>query len=124
MNIKVVDDTGEEIQNNTSDETRENESEVSVTGRLLEDQVAQIFDLKPSELGQYRDKLRVLIEYAKSKTDDHSPDGIKWALRSLGVKLGTPPLGEKLINYLHIYAKLHLQGQRIDQEKQKYLRGE
>lgn len=93
-------------------------------GVLLREQVAQTFDLKPSEISQYKGKLDTLIEYAKLKTDDHSPEGLKWAIRQLGVKVGTPPLGEKLINYLNLYARLYLEGRHIDEEKQKFLRGE
>lgn len=93
-------------------------------GVLLNERVGQMFDLRPSELSQYKGKLDVLIEYAKLKSDDHSPESLKWVLRTLGMKLGTPPLGEKLINYLHNYAKIYMQGRRIEEQKAKYLRGE
>lgn len=112
--------TTEEVQ---PVEIKDPQTLVADTG-LLRDQVAMMFDMKPSEISENKDRLNTLIEYAKLKTDDHSPEGIKWALRSLGIKLGTPPLGEKLIRYLHIYAKLYLDGKRIEQQKEQFLKGD
>lgn len=121
--IKIVDQNQEEVVNEVTEIATP--PEIEQDGVMLREQVAKIlFDFNPSEMASYKDKLTTLIDYAKLKTDDHSPDGIKWALRQLGMKLGTPPLGEKLINYLHVYAKLYLQGRRIDEAKQRYLRGE
>jgi len=123
MDIKVVDANGENIQR----EVKEIPTPPTIQpdGVMLREQIAKtLFDFKPSEMSSYKDKLDTLITYAKMKTDDHSPDGIKWALRQLGVKLGTPPLGEKLINYLNVYAKLYLESKRVEAEKDKFLRGE
>lgn len=123
MDIKIVDQNQKEVINEVKEISTP--PEIEQEGVMLREQVGKtLFDFKPSEMASYKDKLNVLIDYAKTKTDDHSPDGIKWALRQLGMKLGTPPLGEKLINYLHIYAKLYLQGRRIEEEKNKFLRGE
>ena len=96
MDIRIIKDG---VEATPQTENAEEPSMTPVpTNDLLRDQVTQMFDLKDSEKSQYRSKLDALIEYAKMKTDDHSPEGIKWALRSLGTKLGTPPLGEKLVN--------------------------
>ena len=120
--ITIVDENNEPIEQAKEIATP---PVVEQDGVMLREQVAKIlFDFNPSEMASYKDKLNTLIDYAKLKTDDHSPDGIKWALRQLGMKLGTPPLGEKLINYLHVYAKLYLQGRRIEEAKNRYLRGE
>ena len=89
-------------------------------GTLLAERVAQMFDMKPSEVGRDRSKLNTLIAYAKLKTDDHSPEGLKWAIRSLGNKLGTPALGEKLLPYLCRYAHLYLETKEIEKEMEKY----
>ena len=90
-------------------------------GVLLYERVAQMFDLKPSEVSKYKSKLNTLIEYAKIKTEDHSPEGLKWAIKSLATKLGTPPLGEQLIGYLTRFAYLELESRTIEKEKEKYL---
>jgi len=120
--IKIVDSKGEEVKPTVQSDTTP--AVVIPEGELLAERVAQLFDIKPSELSKYQGKMDILIKYAKLKTDDHTPDGLKWALRSLENKLGTPPMGEKLINYLHIYAKLYLQGRAIEEQKQHFLRGE
>lgn len=113
----------QEAQETTAVESVE-PSLVIPEGEYMRDQLARTFDLSASEVSQYKTKLDTLIEYAKLKTDDHTPEGIKWAIRQLGVKVGTPPLGEKLINYLNLYARLYLEGHRINKEKEKFLRGE
>lgn len=95
--------------------------EVIPDGLLLAQRVGQeLFNLRPSEVSRHKAKLNTLIDYAKSKTDDHSTEGLKWALRTLSLKLGTPPMGEKLISYLTRYAYLDLESQKIEKEKEKY----
>lgn len=120
MNI-VVENPIEE----TPQEIGQNEPEtVAVAPQvLLAERIAQMFDLGPNEVSKYKNKLNVLIDYAKSKTEDHSVEGLKWALRSLSTKLGTPHMGEKLIDYMHRFAYLSLEGQKIDSEKQRFLNG-
>lgn len=118
--IKIVNEVGQELSQEVSPAAEP--GTVIPDGVLLVERVAQMFDLKPSEVSQYKAKLNTLIEYAKTKTTDHSPEGLKWAIRSLGTKLGTPPLGEKLIGYLHRFAYLELESQQIEKEKEKYLR--
>lgn len=118
MDIRIEgEETPKEVKN-TPDST------LVPHGEIDRMQLAQTFDLKPSETGKYKKELDGLIEYAKLKTDDHSPEGLKWAIRSLGTKLGTPPLGEKLLPYLYRYAYLYMEGKKIDGQKDKFLRGE
>ncbi len=117
--ITVLDSAGEEVV-----ETPRTPAEPSSTfadGTLMAERVAQMFNLRPNEVTQNKSKLNTLIEYAKTKTEDHSAEGLKWAIRSLGIKLGTPPLGERLLPYLTRFAYLELEGRKIDQEKDKYL---
>lgn len=86
MDIRIEgEETPKEVKN-TPDST------LVPHGEIDRMQLAQTFDLKPSEAGKYKKELDGLIEYAKLKTDDHSPEGLKWAIRSLGTKLGTPPV--------------------------------
>lgn len=122
--IKIVDEQGQEVQEDQGEISGEPEMTLYPTGRLLEESVAKLFNLTPAEMSGYRDKLRTLIQYAKYKTDDHSPEGIKWALRHAGMKLGTPPLGERPIDYLHVYAKLYVQEQHIKERRERFLKGD
>jgi hypothetical protein len=123
MEIKIVDQEGQEIP--------QEEKKLDATptpgipdGVLLVEQIGQLFDFKPSEVSQYKTKIRTLIDYAKLKTDDHSPEGLKWALRNLQLKVGTPPIGEKMINYLTRYAYLYLETKKLEKEREMFLKGE
>ena len=122
MDIKIVDDKGEEIK----------PEEPRIAGEIVGDiskdleikSIGQVMGLeKDSELGQNQSKLQTLLEYAKSQTDDYSLENLKWIIRSLELKLGTPPLAEKRINYVTRYAFLLTQEQKIKQEKEKFERG-
>ena len=119
MDIKVVDQSGQEIKEE-SKEISSPETEVLGGQSFLNDSVADMFDIKPSERSKYSGKINTLIDYAKSKTDQHTPEGIKWAIRSLALKVGTPPLGEKLITYLTTYAYLAIEKQNIEKQMNKY----
>ena len=119
MDIKVVDVPVEE-----KIEAKEPDTVVSTTGQLLVQSVAEMFDLKPSESSKFQSKINTLIDYAKTQTDQHSPEGIKWALRSLALKVGTPPLGEKLITYLTKYAYLATEKKNLEKEIEKYERND
>ena len=117
MIIKMVDQQGEEVKQ-TEDKVSE-----TITVKLdgfLTDSVGQMFDLTPGEVAHFNDKIGTLIDYAKTQTDNHSPESIKWALRSLQGRVGTPPLGEKWINYLAKYAWLKLDEQRLQKEVEQY----
>ena len=124
MDIKIVGDNGQVVEQTQEPVGQATPNLTIPEGEFLLQQVAQTFDLKPSEISQHKTKLNTLIEYAKLKTDEHTPEGIKWAIRQLGVKVGTPPLGEKLINYLTKYAYLYLEGKKIDKQKEMFLKGE
>jgi len=89
---------------------------VLATGEILQQQVAQLFDLKTNEVSQFANKIQTLIDYAKTQTDNHSPEGIKWAIRDLSFKVGTPPLGEKMINYLTLYAYTRSNRDKLDKQ--------
>ena len=123
MDIKIVGQP-EAVEPKEEPKVDENSPVVNLEGILLVEQVGQLFDFRPSEASQYKSKINTLIDYAKLKTDDHSPEGIKWALRDLQLKLGTPGMGEKMINYMTRYAYLYLESKKIEKEKQKFLRGE
>lgn len=78
---------------------------------------------KDSEYGQNQDNLQLLLKYAKSQTDDHSPESLKWVIRSLEMKLGSPPLSEKRITYLSRYVYLEMESKKIEKEKERFIRG-
>lgn len=122
MNIKIVGDNGQ-VNESQPSPVVEASNEPFKGGELMLQQIATLFDFKPSEIAENKDKLNTLLDYAKMKTEDHTPEGLKWALRNLSIKLGTPPMGEKLIVYLTRFAHLESESMRINAEKEKFLGG-
>jgi hypothetical protein len=91
---------------------------------LIRSSVEQVMGLEESgDKHRYRDKVDTLIEYAKTQTKDWSPESIKWVIRSIELKLGTPPFSEKRINYVAQYAWLCMETQRLSEEKEKFTQG-
>ena len=118
MDIKIVNSEGKEVHTSAKIDT---ETPEQMSGealpRLLEDSVAEVMGIEDSaEKNRSMDKIQTLIEYAKSQTTDHSPENIKWAIRHLELKLGTPPLAEKRINWLSRYAYLLSEKKKLDSE--------
>ena len=123
MDIKVLDQEGKEI---VQEEKRveANYGQTIPEGILLLEQIGQLFNFRHSEISSYKTELNTLIDYAKLKTDNHTPEGLKCALTDLGLKLGTPPLGEKRIKQLVRYAYLYMETKKNREELDKMLRGE
>jgi hypothetical protein len=115
MDIKVIGDTGEVI-NNKPDERVPEQLVPPVLPQLMEDAIAQVMDIDSSERHKYADKLGTLMEYVKSQTKDLTPENIKWVIRSLELKLGTPPFAEKRINYVAQYAYLLSEKKKLDKD--------
>lgn len=81
--------------------------------------LSDVLGLTREETSKYHDKLDTLLEWAKGKTDDHSIENLKWVIRDLGFNLGTPPLGQKLVNWLAEYAYLNKESQKINSRLDK-----
>ena len=116
--IKIVDSEGKEVNTSSKIDT---ETPQQISGealpRLLEDSVAEVMGIEDSaEKNRSMDKIQILIDYAKSQTKDHSPENIKWIIRSLELKLGTPPFSEKRINYVSQYAFLLQEKRKLDKD--------
>lgn len=120
MNIKIVDSQGQEIQPEAEAPVMQTQQTPYIDGDLLIQSVGQIFDMKPREIQQSKDKINLLIDYAKSITEDHTTEGLKWAIRSLQGRVGTPPLGEKWLPYLTKYAYLKLEADKMQKEVERY----
>ena len=118
MDIKVVDANNKPVE---GQEVPNPETlDVPFRGELEIKAISDVLGLNEHESIKYSDKISTLLEYAKMKTDDHSPEGLKWAIRSLGYKLNTPNIGEKMIDYMSRFAYLELEGKKIEKEKEKY----
>lgn len=102
-------------------ENADNVRSMVVGGEPLEEAllkaVEQVMGLdNDSERHRYAAKVRTLLDWAKTQTKEHTPENIMWAIRSLELKTGTPPLAEKRINYIARMAYLLSEGKKIDGE--------
>lgn len=123
MNIRDVDDKGEIVAQPSEKPMESKSVESAVLPEIEAKSVASVLGIETdSEMARYQDKIGTLLEWAKQQTTDHSPESLKWAIRSLELKLGTPPLSEKRINYVARYAFLSLQERAIAKEKQQYVK--
>lgn len=93
-------------------------------GIFLNERVAELFNMGSDEARRDARKIETLIEYAKAKSDDHSPDGVYWALKQLGLRLGTPPLGEKMIDHAYMYARLYMESLENKAKREQLLKGD
>lgn len=102
--------TPEEVVVSTSDKSE-----------IMRNAVADVFDLDRKEVSRYQDKIDTLLEYAKGQVDKPSRESIMWALRNLELKLGSPPLTEKRINYVARFAFLTKQQSEIKKEMESFI---
>jgi hypothetical protein len=109
-NIAQESNTPEEVVISTSDKSE-----------ILQNAVADVFDLDRNEISKYSDKIATLLEYAKTQSDKPTRESIMWALRNLELKLGSPPLSEKRINYVARFAYLSKQSSEIKKEMDSYI---
>lgn len=121
MDIKIIGDAGQEVQPATKQIQNPTGLEGGLPGELEQKAIGQVLGLEnPSDLGKYTDNLKTLIQYAKSQTDDHSPESLKWVVRSLELKLNTPPFLEDKVKYIARYAWLLTEEKRLSSERQKF----
>ena len=79
--------------------------------------VEQVMGLdNDSERYRYRTKIQTLLEWAKTQVKEATPENIAWAIRSLELKIGTPPLAEKRVNYVARMAYLLTENKKIEGE--------
>lgn len=120
MQIKLVDQEGKE-QVPEAVQPKDPES-TTITGDMLNQSVGQIFNLRPNEIVQNKEQIELLLDYAKTQTDDKSLEGLKWAIRNLQDKVGTPPLGQRWLPYLSKYCYIKLESMKFAKEAEKYER--
>ena len=69
---------------------------------------------------KYDLKAKDILQWAKSQTEDHSPENLKWIIRDMEFKIGSPGVGEKMIDYLHSYIGLATQKEEVDKKLKKF----
>lgn len=91
----------------------------SVTAAPQSDQeLADFFEIEKAEVGKMSPKLNTLMDWAKANT----PEGedMRWTLRRLETKLGTPPFGTDRLSHMAQYAFLWLQANEANKKLDTY----
>lgn len=115
MNINDID---------TKDKTESPKVEIKQPGTISgefdnTEDIANMLGIERSEIGRNSSKLNTLIDWAKLNTD--SEEDIRWTIRRLESRLGTPPLGMSKLNQLAEYAFLWMQSQDINKKLNDYV---
>lgn len=90
----------------------------TITAPSTDQELAEFFEIEKAEVGKMSPKLNTLLDYAKANT----PEGedVRWTLRRLETKLGTPPFGTDKLSYMAEYAYLWLQSRDMNKKLEKY----
>lgn len=72
------------------------------------------------EITRYSSQVKTILEWAKTQTKEHTPENIKWAIRQLEMRIGTPPIGEKIVSRLARIAFLEMENKKINDEIKSY----
>jgi hypothetical protein len=72
------------------------------------------------EITRYSSQVKTILEWAKTQTKEHTPENIKWAIRQLEMRIGTPPIGEKIVSRLARIAFLEMENKKINEEIKSY----
>lgn len=81
--------------------------------------VKQVLDIGRDD-NSYDSDINILVNWAKSQTDSDDPMELKWIVRDLQMRLGTPLHGDS-IKQLSRFAYLDLEEKRIKKEKSTFI---
>ena len=122
MEIRVVDAKGKPTEATQVDVKTPEPIGGSQPDELYQREVGRVLGVGEGDFNKYQPNLKTLVDYAKSQTTDHSPENLKWVIRSLETKLGTPPFAEDRVKFVTRYCWLLLEEKRINDEKKKFER--
>ena len=125
MNINDVDESripvetkDTQVELKTPDETPDG----SVSSEIELNAITDALNIKADD-SNYTDEIDWLLDYAKDQAEENIPEGLKWVIRELETKLGTPPFLEDKVKFMARYAFLFMEGKKTNKELQKMTRG-
>lgn len=117
MSINDFDQKLEAPQTSPSKTETPSPGPTSIDPELIEfTAVADILGMDHSQISKYDSKLRTVMDYIKTQTDDLSPENIKWVVRDVSMRIGSPAFGEKTIDHVARYAFLQNEHKKISTE--------
>ena len=101
-------------------ETAEKPADLISNDEIDNTAIAQVFGIEQKDFAENSDKINTIRDWAKAQGYENT-DQLKWMLRSLMTKLGSPDWGESWITIASRYAYLDLEGRKMQAEKEGLL---
>lgn len=121
MDIQIVTPEGKPVEKKETPQVDPTPVDGMQPDELYQREVGKVLGVEnESDFNAYQANLKTLVDYAKSQTEDHSPENIKWIIRSIETKLGSPPFAENRIKFISRYVYLLTEGKRIEAERKKF----
>lgn len=117
MEITIVGKQKDPAQDSSVSNHQDGMSGVNSDDLLSEIAVAQIFDLDHSDQKKYKEKIKTILDWARPQVKEKDFTSLKWIIKTLESKLGSPNFGETRISKVARYAYLDMEGKRLEQEK-------
>ena len=122
MDIKIVDGKGEPVEvTEVPIKDTVDPIQGSQPGEMEQREVGRVLGVEnESEFNKYQPNFKTLVEYAKTQTEDHTAQSLKWVIRDLEARVGTAPFAEDRIKFISRYAYLLLSEQNVKKELTKF----
>lgn len=111
--------TDVEILEEKQEEVAPSHLDGSVPGEINTIAVKQVLEIEDSDMSRYEGDIKTLIDWAKTTTGSDDYADLKWAIRDLQLKIGTPAFGDRIKN-LSRFAYLDLEEKKIKKEKESF----
>lgn len=117
MEIKIIKPDSTDVEEIETEHNNSEGLEGDNAGEISKIAVKQVLDIERDD-SDYDDDVSTLVKWAKMKAGD-DPMDMKWAIRDLQMRLGTPTYGDH-IKHLTRFAYLEMEENRIKKEKDSF----
>lgn len=116
----MIDDSGNIIEDAPETVSTPSPPSAPVLPEMQVKAVEQVLGIESeTDSSKHAHDVALLLDWAKSQGNTDIND-IKWAVRDLGLRVGSPPLGENRVKYLARFAYLQMENAKISEELEKY----
>ena len=124
MSINEYDESKKTVETPEPKEIKTPDQPLSeaVSSELELNAITSALDIEGDD-SNYTDEIRWLLDYAKDQSEDNTVEGLKWAIRELETRLGTPPFLEDRVKFMGRYAFLFMEGKKTTKELKKMIGG-
>lgn len=120
MEITIVDPQGNKVEPKKTEIVSEHSATFPVLPEIQTNAVADAMGLEGKDIIKYRDDIDTIIDYLRTKSKNLSPANIRFFIRELEIKLGSPPVSEKRIKFVSRYAYLLSEKGKLDGELKQF----